>query len=236
VIGFSQTSDDGDYYLANRNIATSAGWVGVLVHELRFGSYMLWNASNQMSGAAWCNISFPKDIKFDGSQTIQRAFINTVVFPRNSAITFNQTNSVSINHLVFPKAVTIFGLSTYAFYQAALNRIVVPEYTDTTAKNANVFNYFTASIISLPSSFSFANAATFSSATLTYIDIVQGWTPNKNLTINQSYLWSADSLVKFFTKLGTTSTAITLTFGASNLNKLTAAQKAIATDKGYTLA
>ena len=45
-----------------------------------------------------------------------------------------------------------------------------------------------------------------------------------------------NTLVKFFNKLGTTTNTITLTFGSTNLNKLTADQKAIATNKGYTLA
>jgi hypothetical protein len=56
------------------------------------------------------------------------------------------------------------------------------------------------------------------------------------MNLGSSKYWMTQSLVDFFTKLGTTSTAITLTLGTANLNKLTAEQKAIATNKGYTLA
>jgi hypothetical protein len=56
------------------------------------------------------------------------------------------------------------------------------------------------------------------------------------MNFNGSTYWNADAIVAFFTKLGTTQTAITLTFGSTNLGKLTSDQKAIATDKGYTLA
>lgn len=45
-----------------------------------------------------------------------------------------------------------------------------------------------------------------------------------------------DSLMSIITHLATVSTATTLTLGAANLAKLTNAEKAIATDKGWTLA
>lgn len=235
VIGFT-TSQNGDYFLSNRYIASSAGWIGIAAYEIRYGSHILWNAQNQHTSGTPYVMSIPSDVVFEGNQTIQRSYIDTVVFPRNNAISFTLAYPVVINHLIFPRSVTFFGQNGYLMYRSAINRLVVPEYTDTTAKNGNLFNSIFVNVLSLPSSVSFAAAATLDSAGLAYIDIVQGWTPNKNMTINQSHLWTAADLVKFFTKLGTTSTAITLTFGVNNLNKLTDEQKAIATDKGYTLA
>jgi hypothetical protein len=56
------------------------------------------------------------------------------------------------------------------------------------------------------------------------------------MKFSTSTKWEKHYIVKFFNKLGTTTNAITLTFGATNLDKLTEEEKAIATNKGYTLA
>jgi hypothetical protein len=68
------------------------------------------------------------------------------------------------------------------------------------------------------------------------LDVVQGWTPTQSIIFSASTNWTAEMMVKLFGKLGTTTGSITLTFGSTNLDKLTADQKAIATNKGYTLA
>lgn len=235
AIGFT-TSQNGDYFLSNRHIASSAGWIGISAYEIRYGSHILWTQENQLTNGTSYVVSIPADIILEGSQNIQRSFVNTVVLPRNNAISFALAYPVAINHLIFPRSVTVFGHSGYFMYRGAINRLVVPEYTDTTAKNGAIFNSLFVNVLSLPSSVSFVADATIDSGGLAYIDIVQGWRPNKNMIINQSYFWTAADLVKFFTRLGTTTEAITLTFGALNLNKLTAEQKAIATNKGYTLA
>lgn len=73
-------------------------------------------------------------------------------------------------------------------------------------------------------------------SSLQELDVVQGYIPTQNMVLSASSQWTADTMVKLFTKLGTTTNAITLTFGSTNLDKLTADQKAIATNKGYTLA
>lgn len=71
---------------------------------------------------------------------------------------------------------------------------------------------------------------------LVELDVEQGWTPNYNVNFSYSAGLSSQAIVDFFHKLGTTESAVTLTFGTTLLNKLTADEKAIATDKGYTLA
>ena len=53
--------------------------------------------------------------------------------------------------------------------------------------------------------------------------------------ISASTQFTANDLVILFNSLGTTSSG-TITMGSTNLKKLTSAQKAIATNKGWSLA
>lgn len=59
---------------------------------------------------------------------------------------------------------------------------------------------------------------------------------NTNLNISFSTLYSVDTMVAMFNALSTTTSTKTLTLGSTNLKKLTTEQKAIATNKGWTLA
>ena len=58
----------------------------------------------------------------------------------------------------------------------------------------------------------------------------------QNINVKDSPLLTVASLLSLFDALATVSVARTCTLGATNLAKLTAAEKAIATDKGWTLA
>jgi len=67
------------------------------------------------------------------------------------------------------------------------------------------------------------------------INIKDGWiAPAFN--VDESPHLSISSMLDMFNKLGTAPTARTITLGALNLAKLTPTEKAIATNKGYTLA
>ena len=57
-----------------------------------------------------------------------------------------------------------------------------------------------------------------------------------NVVLSDSQGYSVEAIVRFFNGLPTASGTRTITLGSVNLNKLTAEEKAIATDKGYTLA
>lgn len=167
--------------------------------------------------------------------------IPMVVVPRNcttatSSIGFNYYNGeVSLPHYLNKPGETSY------FYNLNAKRIVIPECDSSYTAPGNYFNSSPfIEIVSLPLSFKWASAVTYGNFTsmnnLRGIDIVQGWVPNVNLKIDGNNKLTATSMVDFFNKLGETASSITLTFGTSNLNKLTATQKAIATSKGYTLA
>ena len=61
VIGFT-TSQNGDYFLSNRHIASSAGWIGIAAYEIRYGSHIVSNTSNQMTSGTSYVMSIPSDI------------------------------------------------------------------------------------------------------------------------------------------------------------------------------
>lgn len=166
---------------------------------------------------------------------------NTIVVPRGEQI-MNQVNfmySGYIEHICFPKSVKKAYTSTRFAYQIMpCLRFVLPHTEDNISISESAACPSIASIISIPNAplKAYTTGKYFLSNRLEYLDIVQGWTPNNNIDFSASTMWTAYTMTKFFNKLGTTTDAITLTFGSTNLNKLTAEEKAIATNKGYTLA
>lgn len=232
-ISFAPSATNGLYFLDNSNTYTN-----LVVSEIRFGGYIdfyyVQNLQNIFT--SFTKVSIPATDTFTRLD-LQSDYIDTFVVPRNSSIVFTKAQVFRGRRIVFPKSITTFGQSGYSFYQSSLSRLVVPEYTTTTPLHINTFASLNCSIISIPSCVTFASDGNnINVSMLFYLDIAQGWTPNKNMNFNGSTYWNADAIVAFFTKLGTTSTAITLTFGSTNLAKLTEEQKAIATSKGYTLA
>ena len=59
---------------------------------------------------------------------------------------------------------------------------------------------------------------------------------NCAIDLSHSTLYSVETMVAMLNALATTTTTKTLTLGSANLNKLSTEQKAIATNKGWTLA
>lgn len=169
------------------------------------------------------------------------AIMPIVVVPKTcTSLSANVGFAAHCGIVSLPKSMTTLGATSY-FFTYNSPKLILPEVTDVSwAAPANYFNNSSfIEIVSLPLSFKWDTSVigNFNAmGNLYYVDIVQGWTPNVNLNISSSTKWTAANMAKFFNKLGTTSTAITLTFGSTNLNKLTAEQKAIATNKGYTLA
>lgn len=73
-----------------------------------------------------------------------------------------------------------------------------------------------------------------------YLYFLRDFEPPKNIckafSVNESQLLSHESLVKILNNLSTVSTSTKLTIGTYNLAKLSTEEKAIATNKGWTLA
>lgn len=171
----------------------------------------------------------------------QSAFFKNFIVPKSQGITISKASAFyqTICKPIFPKQIDGISTSTNVFGSNMSYKIVVPEVTSFIAINNTVFSG-SYSILSIPSTLSFNTSTVsksyFNSPVLEHIDIVNGWIPNDNIYFSGSTQWTAENIVDFFTKLGTTTNAITLTFGATNLAKLTEEEKAIATNKGYTLA
>ena len=236
-VGFTQTNTDGVYSFANTSSHDSNGWYGLQVKEVRFGNFVFFSGTQNFYFQFDTKYSLPNSA-FINTFDLFNSYFKTIVIPRNTSLTFTKAQASIGEHLIFPKSIGNFGNNAYTFYLTNLSgRLIIPTFTNTSALNNNTFATLVTAIVGLPSCTSFASDGNqINLANLYYIDISQGWTPNVSMNLNTSQNWSAGNMVKFFNKLGTTSSAITLTFGSTNLNKLTADQKAIATNKGYTLA
>lgn len=189
-----------------------------------------------------CLVSVHNNATFTLIRGLICSTIPQINFPRLSGmnITGYYPFQTFNGRISFPKNVLSLN-SAYAFQYGTQNRIVVPQPTDTSTTIAsNALNDLKwVEVISFPDiQFSTLSNGKFfnNNIKMREFDIVQGWTPTQNMVFSNSNCWSAETMVKLFTKLGTTANAITLTFGSTNLNKLTEEQKAIATNKGYTLA
>ena len=234
IFSFTQSANDGMFGFYNR--ANSTFWFGFYATEINLGHY---TDTSVYCSLAYFNSDFCLSVPTYLFNTISSGygFVLQITLPRNSGFSITAYAAFLYSYrlkICFPPtlgAVT----SQQMFSGIGTPKMVLPETTSTPYANNALYN-FQVAILSLPSTASWTSAVNFNSQFLEYIDIVQGWVPNFSMPLSNSTRWSADNMVKFFNKLGTTQTAITLTFGSRNLDKLTAEEKAIATNKGYTLA
>lgn len=145
----------------------------------------------------------------------------------------------SLRNLPISTSLTSVGISV--FEAVGAETIELPD------TNVITISYYNFRDCRYTKSVKFGNGVTISNTSeffkrsqfLTSIDCGEGWIPNTNIpNMNDCPFLTAESMVSFFTHLGdnTGNTARTLTFGATNLAKLTTSQKEIATNKNYTLA
>lgn len=229
-ISFVQSADDGSYGVVNKN-QLAANWNNNLrISEVNCGDYVnLGFTGGGFSDVVGLKISIATTTQFSPTSNFINSIFKNIAIPRNG---FTGAVFLSSDGIVcYPKQVTSLGGGNWSTYYSNLNgRKILPEYTTGTPTNNLGYNF---RVLSIPNSLNITPAI---QPTTEIIDIVDGFVPSGNWTLNGSYLLLADGLVDFFTKLGTTQTSITLTLGSQNLNRLTADQKAIATNKGYTLA
>ena len=234
---FTQSDSTGFWTTYNKNIASS--WSGnIFYEEIWCGNYFDLSALNSVANSGVILLAISKNtpsnfITGTGTRIIQ------INYPKNNTIDYSvKTVPVSTGRMCFPKSIVSLSASTVLNGFIA-SRLILPEWSDNSVLNDNALrNAYYVSVLSLPSccQFSTGNATFQNFYALKAIDIVQGWTPATSLSFSYSTFLPAGAMVDFFNKLGTTTNAITLTFGSTNLGKLSADEKAIATNKGYTLA
>lgn len=166
--------------------------------------------------------------------------------------------SYNLTSVVIPNSVTSIG--DYAFYNCTnLPSITIPNSVTSIGNSAfggctnlpsiiipnsvtSIGNYTFDSCILLNSVTINAQIITFNSdnnsfyhcTALTTFNVVTGFDPT-GLNLSASPI-THDSILSIFNKLATIGTAKTITLGATNLAKMSAAEKLIATNKGWTLA
>lgn len=241
TIKFSFTASASDSAFGFRTRANSNYWsTSLIIQELNCGNYFSFGLTDRGMTFVNAKISIGATTDTDGEYVFLNSSVPCICIPKGA--TFSRTGG-----LVYCSAIICLPRSTSDYanlsaQNATTQRLIIPECTDSTQVQTyyNFQNLYYTQVLSLPLSFTFptrTQADFFAgSSSLEVIDICQGWVPNQNIRFNYGNRWSAEAMVDFFTKLGTTSTAITLTFSNVNLAKLTAEEKAIATDKGYTLA
>ena len=120
---------------------------------------------------------------------------------------------------------------------AALKEIVIPS-SVTVLGYAAFASCTVMTDLTIPNTIKFISTKVFSNCTsLTNVTLGSGFNCN-GLDLSSSTRYSVDTLVAMLTALAdrTGQTAYTLTIGTTNLAKLSDEQKAIATDKNWTLA
>ena len=154
-------------------------------------------------------------------------------------------NCTNLKSAVSTKAMNTTGNNVF-YGCTALERAVIADGT-TTIGSCIFYGCRTLKTVYLPSSITTATNNSLTNTSSSYyafynctaledVQLGQDW--NMSLRLNVSNNLTVDSMVAMFNSLKnlTGETAKTLTLGSTNLAKLTAEQKAIATNKNWTLA
>ena len=205
------------------------------IKEINFGNNVSMESNNSLTYLK-SNISFPTSFRVSGESALCGTESPTIVMPRGQ-VTYNINYffyNVHSRRLCLPKNCTGTLLSTANFSGLNTSRLVLPKPTTTVTFPTNqCYSMHAVTVLSIPAEVSFAS--TNISVNLRYLDVEQGWVPTCDMTFSNDGMVTSN-VIEVFDKLGTTSTTRTLTFGSTILDRLTAAQKAVATNKGYTLA
>jgi len=201
-------------------------WIEMIGHAYfpYLGKVEFINTSNIISigGAAFQNCSSLTTINLPDSLTS----IGGYAFQNCSSLT-------TIN---LPDSLTSIGDTAFA-YCSSLTSISLPD-SLTSIGNWVFQNCSSLTTINLPDSLtSIGNWVFQNCSSLENVTIGNGFNCN-NLNLSSSTRYSVETMVSWFNALAdrTGQSSFKLTIGSTNLNKLTAEQKAIATNKNWTLA
>ena len=176
------------------------------------------------------------------------SIIGSTYFPYLRKIEFINTNNIisiggnafqgcsSLTSISLPDSLTSIGGNTF-YSCTSLTTINLPDSLTSIGSNA-FYSCTSLTTISLPDSLtSIGNNAFYNCDSLKNVTIENGFNCNK-LNLSSSTEYSVKTMVSWFEALAdrTGQASFTLTIGSTNLNKLTAEQKAIATNKNWTLA
>lgn len=187
---------------------------------------------------ALTSITIPDSLTSIGRAAFYNSRITSIVIPdRVTTLTTTFTYCGSLREVTFPANLTSIGGSVFQ-YCYALQSAIIPH--GTTSIGALAFsNCQSMHTLSLPNTITTIESknAFGNTNVLKYVTLENGFNAD-NLDVSYSGKLSAATMVAMFEALAdrTGLTAYTLTLGSTNLNKLTAEQKAIATNKNWNLA
>ena len=145
-------------------------------------------------------------------------------------------NCKKLKNITIPSNITLIGAT--AFNQCTMLKTIEIPNSVTIIEYSAFYSCTSLTNITIPSSVTSMGITMFTNCSrLTNITLGNNFNCN-NLNLSASTMYSVDTLVAMLTALAdrTGQTAYTLTLGTTNLAKLSDAQKAIATDKNWTLA
>lgn len=210
------------------------------------------SANNQISANNFTSFAKLEEIHFVGIRALDCAsfydcrVLKQVTFSSDVTVIGGTTSRAglpflarcpALKRIVLPQSITLLPFG--AFGNSGIEEFTIPSSVKTIAKD--VFrNYETHSLISIyiPNSvIEIGDRFLESNSYLKHVTIEPGFNCN-NLNLSSSTLYSVETIVSWLEALAdrTGETAYTLTMGATNLNKLTDEQKAIAIGKNWNLA
>jgi hypothetical protein len=141
----------------------------------------------------------------------------------------------SLTSITIPSSATSIGDSAF-YYCTGLTSVTIPSSITSIGQQA-FYNCINLTSVTIPSSVTIIDSAFTSCTNLEFVTLGNGFNAN-NLKLSYSTKYSVETMVSWLNALydRTGSKAYKLIIGSTNLNKLTAEQKAIATNKNWTLA
>lgn len=231
------SADDTNGYFSPYRKKDNAWTSNFIITEVNCGNKSALYGDNALSFIPHLKLSIATSTYIHLTQAFYCSTVALLAIPKGTT-SFVRQNAFQYTdaRLCMPKEVPNF--SGAVFNNSVIKKMIFPvDQGAATYGQYSLQNCKYTNIISLPLSFKFSGALfQFASmSSLIVLEIETGWIPQADMNLSETNM-NTTTIVDFFSKLGTTQTVITLTLGTRLLALLNSSQKAIATDKGYTLA